>query len=164
MVLGHSKTGQIDKIDGSYYFFKLIQKLRNTFPKWMPMMGIEGGHLNMVPVDYVVDVIDHISHKKGLDGGCFHITDSNPKRIGSVLNIFAQAAHAPQMNMRIDARIFNFIPGAVKQGLMMLSPVKRIRAQIFNDLGIPPGVLKFINYPTRFDEPGNPESPQRFRH
>ena len=152
MVLGHSKTGQIDKIDGPYYFFKLIQKLRNTFPKWMPMMGIEGGRLNMVPVDYVVDVIDHISHKKGLDGGCFHITDPNPKRIGTVLNIFADAANAPQMNMRVDARVFNFIPGAVKQGLMMLSPVKRIRAQIFNDLGIPPGVLKFINYPTRFDD------------
>ena len=152
MVLGHSKTGFIDKIDGPYYFFKLIQKLRNTFPKWMPMMGIEGGRLNMVPVDYVVDVIDHVSHKPGLDGGCFHITDPNPKRIGSVLNIFAEAASAPQMNMRVDARIFNFIPGAVKQGLMMLSPVKRIRAQIFNDLGIPPGILKFINYPTRFDD------------
>ena len=152
MVLGHSKTGEIDKIDGPYYFFKLIQKLRNTFPKWMPMMGIEGGRLNMVPVDYVVDVLDHISHKPGLDGGCFHITDPNPKRIGSVLNIFADAANAPQMNMRVDARIFNFIPGAVKQGLMMLSPVKRIRAQIFNDLGIPPGILKFINYPTRFDD------------
>jgi short-subunit dehydrogenase len=152
MVLGHSKTGFIDKIDGPYYFFKLIQKLRNTFPKWMPMMGIEGGRLNMVPVDYVVDVLDHISHKKGLDGGCFHITDPNPKRIGSVLNIFAEAASAPQMNMRVDARIFNFIPGAVKQGLMMLSPVKRIRSQIFNDLGIPPGILKFINYPTRFDD------------
>lgn len=152
MVLGHSKTGEIDKIDGPYYFFKLIQKLRNTFPKWMPMMGIEGGRLNMVPVDYVVDVLDHISHKPGLDGGCFHITDPNPKRIGSVLNIFADAANAPQMNMRVDARIFNFIPGAVKQGLMMLSPVKRIRAQVFNDLGIPPGILKFINYPTRFDD------------
>ncbi len=152
MVLGHSKTGEIDKIDGPYYFFKLIQKLRNTFPKWMPMMGIEGGRLNMVPVDYVVDVLDHISHQKGLDGGCFHITDPKPRRIGNVLNIFADAANAPQMNMRIDARIFNFIPGAVKQGLMMLSPVKRIRSQIFNDLGIPPGILKFINYPTRFDD------------
>lgn len=152
MVLGHSQTGVIDKIDGPYYFFKLLQKLRNTFPKWMPMMGIEGGRLNMVPVDYVVDVLDHISHKKGLDGGCFHITDPDPKRIGSVLNIFAEAASAPQMNMRVDARIFNFIPGAIKQGLMMLSPVKRIRAQIFNDLGIPPGILKFINYPTRFDD------------
>ncbi len=152
MVLGHSKTGEIDKIDGPYYFFKLIQKLRNTFPKWMPMMGIEGGRLNMVPVDYVVDVLDHISHQKGLDGGCFHITDPKPRRIGNVLNIFADAANAPQMNMRVDARIFNFIPGAVKQGLMMLSPVKRIRSQVFNDLGIPPGILKFINYPTRFDD------------
>ncbi|GAA4818738.1 short chain dehydrogenase [Marinicella pacifica] len=152
MVLGHSKTGEIDKIDGPYYFFKLIQKLRKAFPQWMPMMGIEGGRLNMVPVDYVVDVIDHIAHKKGLDGGCFHITDPKPKRIGHVLNIFADAAHAPQMNMRIDARVFNFIPGAVKQGLMMLSPVKRIRQQIMNDLGIPPGVLNFVNYPTRFDD------------
>ncbi len=152
MVLGHSETGEIDKIDGPYYFFKLIQKLRNTFPKWMPMMGIEGGRLNMVPVDYVVNVLDHISHQKGLDGGCFHITDPNPRRIGNVLNIFADAANAPQMNMRVDARIFNFIPGAVKQGLMMLSPVKRIRSQVFNDLGIPPGILSFINYPTRFDD------------
>jgi len=152
MILGHSKTGEIDKIDGPYYFFKLIQKLRNTFPKWMPMMGVEGGRLNMVPVDYVVDVLDHISHQPGLDGGCFHITDSSPKRIGTVLNIFAEAANAPQMNMRVDARLFNFIPGAVKQGLMMLSPVKRIRKQVFSDLGLPPGILKFINYPTRFDD------------
>lgn len=152
MVLGHSKTGVIDKIDGPYYFFKLIQKMRKIFPQWMPMMGLEGGRLNMVPVDYVVDVMDHIAHKKGLNGGCFHITDSNPKRIGTVLNIFADAANAPQMNMRIDARVFNFVPGAVKQGLMMLSPVRRIRKQLMNDIGIPPGVLKFVNYPTRFDD------------
>lgn len=152
IVLGHSQTGVIDKIDGPYYFFKLIQKMRKAFPQWMPMMGLEGGRLNMVPVDYVVDVMDHIAHKKGLDGGCFHITDSDPKRIGTVLNTFAKAAHAPQMNMRIDARVFNFIPGAVKQGLMMLSPVRRIRSQLLNDLGIPPGVLKFVNYPTRFDD------------
>ncbi|MCF6301495.1 MAG: SDR family oxidoreductase, partial [Proteobacteria bacterium] len=117
IVLGHSKTGEIDKIDGPYYFFKLIQKMRNVFPKWMPMMGLEGGRLNMVPVDYVVDAMDHIAHKKGLDGGCFHLTDPSPKRIGNALNIFAAAANAPQMNLRIDARIFNFIPGAVKNGL-----------------------------------------------
>ncbi len=152
IVLGHSQTGIIDKIDGPYYFFKLIQKMRNTFPQWMPMMGLEGGRLNMVPVDYVVNVMDHIAHQKGSHGGCFHITDANPKRIGSVLNIFAKAAHAPQMNMRIDARVFNFIPGAVKQGLMMLSPVRRIRAQLLHDLGIPTGILKFVNYPTRFDD------------
>ena len=152
IVLGHSKTGEIDKIDGPYYFFKLIQKMRNVFPQWMPMIGLEGGRLNMVPVDYVVNCMDHIAHKKGLDRECFHLTDSNPARIGNVLNTFARAANAPQMNMRIDARIFNFIPNTVKQGLMMLSPVRRIRSQLLNDMGIPADVLKFINYPTKFDD------------
>ena len=27
-MVGHSKTGYIDKIDGPYYFFKTLQKLR----------------------------------------------------------------------------------------------------------------------------------------
>ena len=30
MVVGHSKTGEIDKIDGAYYFFKSLQKIRGT--------------------------------------------------------------------------------------------------------------------------------------
>ncbi len=151
MVLGHSETGEIDKIDGPYYFFKLIQKMRRMMPRWMPTLGLEGGRLNMVPVDYVVNAMDHIAHVKGLHGKCFHLTDPKPRKIGEVLNIFSRAAHAPEMTMRIDARIFNFIPKAVKSGLMMLSPVKRIKNQVMKDLGIPDGVLNFVNYPTRFD-------------
>ncbi|MFK8012872.1 MAG: SDR family oxidoreductase [Marinicellaceae bacterium] len=151
MVLGHSETGEIDKIDGPYYFFKLIQKMRRMLPRWMPTLGIEGGRLNMVPVDYVVNAMDHIAHSKGLHGKCFHLTDPNPQKIGEVLNIFSRAAHAPEMTMRIDARVFNFVPKAIKAGLMMLSPVKRIKNQVMKDLGIPDGVLTFVNYPTRFD-------------
>lgn len=151
MVLGHSETGEIDKIDGPYYFFKLIQRMRRMVPRWMPTLGIEGGRMNMIPVDYVVNAMDHIAHVKGQDGKCFHLTDPNPMKIGEVLNIFSRAAHAPEMTMRIDARIFNFIPKAVKSGLMMLSPVRRIKAQVMKELGIPEGVLSFINYPTKFD-------------
>lgn len=32
IVVGDSRTGEMDKIDGPYYFFKLIQKLRNLLP------------------------------------------------------------------------------------------------------------------------------------
>ncbi len=60
----------------------------------------------MVPVDFVVDAMDHIAHKPDLDGGCFHLTDPAPRRIGQVLNIFAKAGHSPQMSMRVDARMF----------------------------------------------------------
>ena len=37
------ETGEMDKIDGPYYFFKLIQRMRSALPPWMPISGIEGG-------------------------------------------------------------------------------------------------------------------------
>lgn len=151
IVVGHSQTGVIDKIDGPYYFFKLIQKMRKMMPAWMPTLGVEGGRINIVPVDYVVSAMLHIAHKPRLDGRCFHLTDPKPKRIGEVLNLFAKAAHAPQMTMRIDARLFNYVPAVIKQGLRMLPPIQRISNQIMRDLGLPADMLKFINYPTKFD-------------
>ncbi|WP_156492674.1 SDR family oxidoreductase, partial [Oleiphilus sp. HI0080] len=48
MVVGHSKTGEIDKVDGPYYFFKMLQKIRSAIPQWMPTVGIEGGRMNIV--------------------------------------------------------------------------------------------------------------------
>jgi len=151
IVVGHSKTGEIDKIDGPYYFFKLIQKMRKALPQWMPTVGIEGGRINIVPVDFVVDAMDHIAHRKGLDGGCFHLTDPEPRRIGEILNLFAKAAHAPQMTMRLNAKMFGFIPDFVVDSAMSLAPVRRIQKQVLADLGIPKDMFKFINYPTRFD-------------
>ena len=151
IVVGHSKTGEIDKIDGPYYFFKLIQKMRDALPAWAPTVGIEGGRINIVPVDFVVDAIDHIAHKKGLDGGCFHLTDPEPWRVGEVLNMFAKAAHAPQMTMRVNAKMFSFIPSFVVDTMMSLAPVRRIQKQVLSDLGIPKDMFTFINYPTRFD-------------
>ena len=151
IVVGDSETGEIDKIDGPYYFFKLIQKMRRALPPWMPTIGLEGGRINIVPVDYEVKAMDYLAHLPRKDGRCFHLTDPKPMRIGEVLNLFANAAHAPQMSMRIDARLFNYIPGAVKQGLLMLPPVRRIYREMLKDLGMPPDVMQFINYPTRFD-------------
>ena len=151
MVVGHSKTGEIDKIDGPYYFFKLIQKMRKMLPQWMPTIGIEGGRINIVPVDYVVDAMEYIAHKKGLDGECFHLTDPEPMRIGEILNQFAKDAHAPQMTMRLNAKMFSFMPEYVLQGLMSVAPVRRARNQILADLGIPKDVFTFISYPTKFD-------------
>ena len=151
IVVGDSKTGEIDKIDGPYYFFKLIQKMRRALPPWMPTIGIEGGRINIVPVDFVADALDHIAHKKGLDGRCFHLTDPEPRRVGEILNLFAKAAHAPQMTMRINAKMFSFIPSFVIDSVMSLAPVRRIQRQVLSDLGIPRDMFAFVSYPTRFD-------------
>ncbi|HEX7644714.1 MAG TPA: SDR family oxidoreductase [Burkholderiaceae bacterium] len=151
MVVGDSKTGEMDKIDGPYYFFKPIQRVRQILPPWMPMIGLEGGRINIVPVDYVVDAMDHIAHKDGLDGKCFHLTDPEPMRVGDVLNTFARSAHAPVMGLRINAALLGFIPKSVKKGMMSLTPVRRVRNAVMKDLGLPEDLMQFINYPTRFD-------------
>ncbi|HCX32364.1 MAG TPA: short chain dehydrogenase [Rhodocyclaceae bacterium] len=151
LVVGDSRTGEMDKVDGPYYFFKPIQKLRRMLPPWMPSIGIEGGRINIVPVDFVVDATDHIAHLDGHDGECFHLVDPAPMRVGDVLNTFAAAAHAPGMTMRINAALFGFVPKSVRKGLMALTPLRRIRNAVLKDLGLPDNMLEFINYPTRFD-------------
>ena len=151
VVVGDSETGVMDKVDGPYYFFKGIQKLRRTLPRWMPTIGIEGGRINIVPVDYVAAALDHIAHKPDLDGKCFHLTDPNARRIGDVLNIFARAAHAPEMAMRVNARMFGFVPSYIWKGIGSVAPVRRMLKSLLEDLHLPADMLSFINYPTRFD-------------
>jgi NAD(P)-dependent dehydrogenase (short-subunit alcohol dehydrogenase family) len=151
MVVGHSKTGEIDKIDGPYYFFTLIKKLRELLPQWVPVLGIEGGRINIVPVDFVADAMDHIAHKPKLDGHTFHLTDPEPMRVGEVLNTFCRAGHAPEMTMRLDARMFAFVPSGIRAAVGNLPPVRRFIGMLLRDFKIPKEVLKFITYPTRFD-------------
>jgi hypothetical protein len=92
----------MDKIDGPYYFFKTIQQVREAIPRWVPLIGFEGGHTNLVPVDFVVAALIHIAHVPGQDRRCFHLTDPTDRRVGEVLNVFATAAHAPTMTIRVD--------------------------------------------------------------
>ena len=151
VVLGHSQTGAIDKIDGPYYFFKALQRLRESWPRWVPLFGIEGGYINMVPVDFVVDALVHLSHLPKQDGQCFHLTDPKTRRIGEVLNVFARAAHAPEMAFRLDSKIFAMIPEPVTQSVERSKPIQNVFNQILRDLQVPRSVLQFVNYPTRFD-------------
>ena len=152
MVVGDSQTGEMDKIDGPYYFFKLIQRMRQILPPWMPSIGLEGGRVNIVPVDYVVAALDYLSHQKAdLHKKCYHLVDPVGYRVGDVLDIFSRAAHAPKMNLFINAALLGFIPKSVKKGMMALAPVRRVRNAVMKDLGLPEDILTFVNYPTRFD-------------
>lgn len=151
MVVGDSATGEMDKIDGPYYFFKLIQRLRQLLPPWMPTVGLEGGRVNIVPVDFVVNALNVISHQKDISKKCYHLVDPVGYRVGDVLDIFSRAAHAPRMNLFVNAALLGFIPKSVKKSLMALAPVRRVRNAVMKDLGLPEDMLTFVNYPTRFD-------------
>jgi NAD(P)-dependent dehydrogenase (short-subunit alcohol dehydrogenase family) len=151
IVVGDSRTGEIDKIDGPYYFFKLLQRARRVLPSWLPTVGIEGGEINIVPVDFVVAAIDHIAHQPGLDRQAFHLTDPNPKSAGEVINLFAKAADAPQAPLRLESGVTDPATSAVRAGLKLLPPARRLVNRSLSELGIPPAIVTYIDYPTHFD-------------
>jgi NAD(P)-dependent dehydrogenase (short-subunit alcohol dehydrogenase family) len=151
VVVGHSQTGEMDKIDGPYYFFKAIQRARHYLPEWFPLVGPEMGWTNIVPVDYVAAAMDHIAHADGLDGQAFHLTAPRSQRSGDVINAFARAAHAPQLQMRIDKKLTDALPKGVVSMLMQLPALKDIRKQVLADLGIPEEVIRHIALIPQFD-------------
>jgi NAD(P)-dependent dehydrogenase (short-subunit alcohol dehydrogenase family) len=151
IVVGHSQTGEMDKIDGPYYFFKLIQKLRGWLPQWFPLVGPELGYTNIVPVDYVAQAMDHIAHQPDLDGQAFHLTNPRRQRSGEVINVFAEAAHAPTLQMRVDKRLLDALPKGAIGMLMQAPPLRDARRALLNDLGIPDEVVDHIGLRPEFD-------------
>ncbi|HJX32999.1 MAG TPA: SDR family oxidoreductase [Solirubrobacterales bacterium] len=151
IVVGDSGTGEIDKIDGPYYFFKALQRARRVLPSWLPTVGVEGGEINIVPVDFVAAAIDHIAHQSGLDGQAFHLTDPNPKTAGEAINLFAKAADAPQMAVRLESDVVDPATTLIGTGLKLFPPAKRVAEAVLRDFGIPPEILTYVNYPTSFD-------------
>jgi len=151
IVVGHSETGEMDKVDGPYYFFKLIRRIRNAVPQWAPVLGVEGREVNIVPVDFVAAALDHIAHLDDLDGQTFHLTDPNPHTAGEVLDIFARAAHAPTSAVRVPAYATEALEPVVRALLGGVPLLDLLARRVLDDFGIPPEVLTYVNWPTRFD-------------
>jgi NAD(P)-dependent dehydrogenase (short-subunit alcohol dehydrogenase family) len=151
IVVGDSRTGEMDKIDGPYYFFKAIQKVRHTFPEWFPLVGLEVGRTNIVPVDYVAAAMDNIAHQDGLDGRAFHLVNPKMQKVGDVMNTFASAGHAPHMVLRVDKRMTDMLPKGVLSYAMKLPALKDIRRSVLADMGVPDEVLDYVALKPKFD-------------
>jgi NAD(P)-dependent dehydrogenase (short-subunit alcohol dehydrogenase family) len=151
IVVGHSQTGEMDKIDGPYFFFKLIRRLRNTVPQWMPMLGVEGGEINLVPVDYVARALDHIAHIEDIDGRAFHLTDASPLSAGEVIDIFARAAHAPPSSVRVPKAAVDALVPVLRLAVSGVPLADALVERTLRDFGIPREVLQYVTYPTHFD-------------
>ena len=145
IVIGSSETGQADKVDGPYYGFKIMQRMRESLPNWAPLIGPEGYALNIVPVDFVARAIDHIGHKDGLDGRTFHIVDPKPLSLGDTLNEFARAGHAPEFTMRFDRRATSMIPAEITSAIAKIPAVQRLRDQVLEGIRIPQTALDYMS-------------------
>ena len=122
-------------------------------PQWFPLIGLEGGPLPIAPVDYVVAAMDHIAHLDDTqwDGKAFHLVQEDCPTVGETMNLFAQAAHAPQFTMRIDRQALAIVPRGVGKVIGSIAPIAAARNAVLDDLGIPEETLAYINWPTTYD-------------
>jgi len=151
VVVGDSRTGEMDKVDGPYYFFTAIKKIRHLLPEWVPLIGPELGWTNIVPVDFVAAALDHIAHEPGLDGQAFHLTDPRGQRVGEVLNTFASSANAPRLALRVDKGLLDLLPKGAISMLFKLPQLAEVRRSLLADLGIPDEVIGHMALVPRFD-------------
>lgn len=140
VVVGDSRTGEMDKIDGPYYFFGVLAKLA-ILPSLTPIMLPDTGRTNIVPVDYVVDALVALMHADGSaswDGRTFHLT--SPKTIGlrGIYRGVAKAAGLPPLR--------GSLPRSVAAPVLKASGrVKRLRNMAATQLGIPAEVLDLVD-------------------
>jgi thioester reductase-like protein/enoyl-[acyl-carrier-protein] reductase (NADH) len=137
VVVGDSRTGEMDKIDGPYYFFSVLAKLA-VLPRFTPIMLPDTGRTNIVPVDYVVDALVVLMHAEGGDGQTFHLTA--PKTIGlrGIYRGVAEAAGLPPLR--------GSLPRSVAAPVLKVrGRAKAVRNMAAAQLGIPGEVLDVVD-------------------
>src|ERR1700728_2969883 len=151
VVVGDSKTGEMDKVDGPYYFFKAIQRTRGLIPEWVPLVGLDLGKTNVVPVDWVAGALDHIAHEPDLDGHAFHLTDPQGQKVEELYNEFASAAHAPKVAVSVDKRLTDLVPKWPLNLALALPPLHQAQSITLRELGIPGEVIEHMELKPEFD-------------
>jgi NAD(P)-dependent dehydrogenase (short-subunit alcohol dehydrogenase family)/thioester reductase-like protein len=149
-VVGDSETGEMDKADGPYYFFPHIRQIRDRVPKWLPLILANGGRVPIAPVDYVAKAMDHLAHRPGLDGGCFHLIQSDSPTVGELVQTLLKAADGPDVARTIDLPV----PAPIRNVASTLArrlprPAERAVAKL---TGIPPVLLAEADTRVVFDD------------
>jgi thioester reductase-like protein/NADP-dependent 3-hydroxy acid dehydrogenase YdfG len=142
VVVGDSRTGEMDKIDGPYYFFGVLAKLA-VLPRFTPIMLPDTGRTNIVPVDYVVDALVALMHADDRDGQTFHLTA--PKTIGlrGIYRGIADAAGLPPLR--------GSLPRSVSAPLTKVRGRAKVwRNMAATQLGIPAEVLDVVDLAPTF--------------
>ncbi len=91
IVVGDSRTGEIDRFEGPYYLAILLVTSPLAVP--LPLPGDGAAPLNVVPVDFVVDAALSISKNPAGLGKTVHVVDPSPLSARRVYEMIAQRAN-----------------------------------------------------------------------
>ena len=149
-VVGDSRTGEMDKIDGPYYFLPAISRLA-ALPQRLPMPAPELGATNLVPVDYVVEAMECLMHREAASGSTYHLASPRPQKLSEVYNAFARAAGGPRIVATLPSGPLRALASRLASGVDLIPGGRATRAAVLSELGIPLEVLPHLSMAVEFD-------------
>jgi nucleoside-diphosphate-sugar epimerase len=104
IVVGDSRTGEIDRFDGPYALAILLVASPLAVP--LPLPGAAAAPLNVVPVDFVVDAALSIARNPAGVGRTVHVVDPAPLSARRVYEMIAARAGKRLPAVSVPARAF----------------------------------------------------------
>ena len=89
IVVGDSRSGEVDRFDGPYFLILLLVTSPPDIP--LPLPGRGDAPLNLVPVDYYVRAAVAIGRDPRAPGRTFHIGDPTPLTARRIFDLVARA-------------------------------------------------------------------------
>ncbi len=117
IIVGDSRTGEIDKLDGPYYLMVLIAT--NASNIRLPLLGRGDTPLHLVPIDYVIEAAWRVTRSDDAAGKTFHLVDPAPLTAEQIFDRVAEHANTEKPRGRIPgplARAILKTPGLARLG------------------------------------------------
>ncbi|MFI8565627.1 SDR family oxidoreductase [Rhodococcus sp. NPDC078407] len=144
VVIGDSRTGEMDKIDGPYYLFGALKSL-SALPAGMPVAVPAIGATNLVPVDVVTRALVHLILTDTGAEQVFHLVNPTPQPVREVYRALAAAAGAPHPVASLPGSVGRIALHKPRQRQLRL-----LRAAALRRLEIPSVVLEHFAIPSEF--------------
>jgi nucleoside-diphosphate-sugar epimerase len=138
ITVGDSTTGATLKYDGPYYVFRWV--LRRGTTVVLPVVGDGRSRVNLVPSDFVIGALDHLSASLDTAGRVFHLADPAPLTVNGIIEEVGRVLRKRIVKVRLT-------PGIARFAIERIPGVDRV-------LGIPAALLPYFDHPAHYDTAG----------
>ncbi len=134
IIVGDSGTGEAERFDDAYRPLLFMNKLPSYF--FMARAGNGAAELNVVPVDFVVEAVSHLSTLEQPSGRTYHLVDQEPLTVREMLELFALELGKNMVFLRV--------PGVVMKAALSVGPIESF-------IRIQPEMVDYFRCPVHFD-------------
>jgi nucleoside-diphosphate-sugar epimerase len=136
VVVGDSATGATQKFDGPYFVMQWI--LRQPRVAFLPTTGgTKRYRFNVVPRDFIIRAIDHLSAQPGSRDKVYQLADPEPMTIDETIKTIAAATQHTVVRVPLTRSIakaaLQYVPG------------------MYQLMRIPAAAVDYFNHPTAYD-------------